>query len=220
MDKERGLPSFPDNYFQLCICDPPYGIGADGNAASTGGHGGRKAHKKKQWDNGIPTKQYFEQIFRVSENQIIWGANYYPEFLHGSMGWVFWDKGQRIKNSDGELAFTSFNRALRVVEMNRCQLLVEGGTIHPTQKPIALYRWLLNNYAKPGMRLLDSHCGSASSLIAFEEQGFEYVAFEKDADYYRDSCKRLEQFRAQPKLFSPDEIWQTMVQGDLFGGAQ
>lgn len=147
-----------DKQYDLAIVDPPYGIGRDGSVRTTSKHGGRKAHKFKGWDEQIPTSAYFDELFRVSKNQIIWGANYFVEHIPMSMGWIFWDKGQRICNSDGELAFTSFDQALRVAEYNRVELLLEG-TIHPTQKPVVLYKWLLKNYAKPGDKILDTHGG-------------------------------------------------------------
>ena len=129
------MRDIPDGYYSLSICDPPYGIGFDNKI--------REA-KTKKWDNETPSKEYFDELFRVSKNQIIWGANYFTKYLPSSMGWLFWDKGQRICNSDGELAYTSFQQALRVVEYNRCEIQKHGGAIHPTQKPVALYSWILN----------------------------------------------------------------------------
>src|SRR5687767_634368 len=137
MDCMEFMKDVPDKFYELAIVDPLYGIGRDGSLKTTSKHGGRKSHKFKGWDEFTPNKDYFNEIFRVSKNQIIWGANYFTEFLPASMGWIFWDKGQRICNSDGELAFTSFDQAMRVAEYNRVELLLEG-TIHPTQKPIVL----------------------------------------------------------------------------------
>jgi len=194
------MKDFPDNYFELAIVDPPYGIGADGNNKSDGKHGGRKAHDKKEWDSKKPDANYFKELFRVSENQIIWGANYYPEFLHPSMGWILWDKGQRIKQSDGELAFSSFNRALRIYTRNRCELLKEG-TIHPTQKPIVLYKWLLTNYAKPDDKILDTHIGSGSIRIACYDMGYELHGCELDKDYYEAQEERFKKHTQQAELF-------------------
>ena len=211
LDCMNGMAQFPDKFFELAIVDPPYGIGADGNKASTGGHGGRKEHTKKEWDTKPPDKAYFDELFRVSKNQIIWGANYYPQFLTGTMGWVFWDKGQDLNQSDGELAFTSFNRAFRRIVINRCELLKEG-TVHPTQKPIRLYNWLLTNYARPGDKILDTHVGSASSLIACHQLGFEYWGFELDADYYKAAMERLAKAKAQVSMM---EIVQTIEQTRL-----
>lgn len=199
----EAMKEFPDKYFDLAIVDPPYGIGRDGSIRTTSKHGGRKAHKFKSWDKCIPDEVYFNELFRVSNNQIVWGANYLVEYLPPSMGWIFWDKGQRICNSDGELAFTSFSQALRVVEYNRVELLLDfAGTIHPTQKPIKLYKWLLKNYAKEGDKILDTHLGSGSSRIAAFDMGFDFYGYELDKDYFDASCKRFEQHKSQLKLFS------------------
>jgi site-specific DNA-methyltransferase (adenine-specific) len=206
-DCMEAMREFPDKFFELAIVDPPYGIGCDGNKASTGGHGGRKEHTKKEWDIKPPDKEYFDELFRVSKNQIVWGANYYPQFLYGTMGWIFWDKGQDLKQSDGELAFTSFEKAFRRIVINRVELLKEG-TIHPTQKPIKLYTWLLQNYAKHGDKILDTHVGSASSLIACYRMGFEYWGFELDADYYKAASERLAKEQATVPLFEPQEIYK------------
>jgi site-specific DNA-methyltransferase (adenine-specific) len=196
MDCMDMMREFPDKHFDLAIVDPPYGIGCDGAKQTSGSHGGRKAHDFKGWDSMPPNATYFAELRRVSCNQIVWGANYYPQHLVPSMGWVFWDKGQRICNSDGELAYTSFNRALRVIEMNRVELFKEG-TIHPTQKPVALYSWLLANYAKPGDRILDTHMGSGSIAIACHYARHHLTACELDADYFRDACARIKRETAQ-----------------------
>ena len=199
MDVMKG---FPDGYFDLAITDPPYGIGRDGAERTTSKHGGRKMHERKGWDSKPPGAEYFEELRRVSKHQIIWGANYYPEHLKASMGWIFWDKGQRICNSDGELAYSSFERALRVIEMNRVELLKEG-TIHPTQKPVKLYKWLLMNYAKPGQRVLDTHLGSGSHAIAAHYAGIHLTACEIDPDYFHAAKARIERETRQTELFPP-----------------
>lgn len=192
----------PDKFWDLAICDPPYGIGRDGSVKTTSRHGGRKAHDFRGWDSGVPGRDYFLELYRVSANQIIWGANYFTCNLPASMGWIFWDKGQRICNSDGELAFTSFDRALRVVEYNRVELLLDfGGTTHPTQKPIALYKWLLKNYAKEGDKILDTHLGSGSSRIAADQMGFDFWGYELDKDYFDASVKRFNQYKSQLTIF-------------------
>ena len=193
-----------DGYYDLAIVDPPYGVGMDGNNGSTGKHGGRKAHEIKDWDKRTPDILYFTELFRISENQIIWGANYFPQFLKGSMGWILWDKGQRIKQSDGELAYTSFNKALRIITINRVELLKEG-TIHPTQKPVVLYKWLLKNYAKPGDKLLDTHSGSGSFRITAYDMGFDLDSCEIDEDYFKDNNARFENHIKQTDLFKPEE---------------
>ena len=201
------MAALPDKSFDLAIVDPPYGIGRDGSVRTTSKHGGRKAHDFRNWDSSIPDGKYFSELFRVSKNQIIWGANYFARYLPSSMGWIFWDKGQRICNSDGELAFSSFSCALRVAEFNRVELLLEG-TNHPTQKPVALYKWLLSRYAKPGDRILDTHGGSGSICIACHDLGYDLTWMELDADYYAAACKRYKDHAAQAVLFEPQEIRQ------------
>jgi len=188
-----------ENAYDLAVVDPPYGINKDGQVKTTGGHGGRKAHAFKGWDKSTPDAEYFSQLMWISKNQIIWGANYFSKYLPSSMGWVFWDKGQRINQSDGELAFTSFERALRVVEYNRVELLKEG-TMHPTQKPIVLYKWLLKKYAKPGDSILDTHGGSMSSVIAAYDMGFDITCIELDKDYFDAAVKRIKRFMSEPKI--------------------
>jgi site-specific DNA-methyltransferase (adenine-specific) len=199
------MAGLSDKAFDLAIVDPPYGIKRDGSVKTTSKHGGRKAHEFKGWDSLPPDEIYFKELFRVSKNQIIWGANYYPQFLTASMGWIFWDKGQRICNSDGELAYSSFQSALRVFTLNRVELLIEG-TIHPTQKPVKLYEWLLTNYAKKGDTILDTHLGSGSSAIAAHNLGFDFVGMELDKDYYDAAVKRLNQHKAQGSLFEPEQV--------------
>lgn len=213
-DCMEAMREFPDKYFDLAVVDPPYGIGRDGSAKTTSRHGGRKAHKFKGWDAIRPKADFFNELRRVSKNQIIWGANYFAEFMPASMGWIFWDKGQRICNSDGELAFTSFNRALRVVEYNRVELLIEG-TIHPTQKPVALYKWLLTNYAKPGDRIIDPFLGSGSSRIAAYDMGFDFWGYELDADYFAAMEARFRAHISKPVLFAPEQMYR-FEQAELF----
>ena len=204
MDCMDGMKEIPDKYFDLAIVDPPYGIGIDGQKESTSKNPkhNRKEHVRKDWDSAIPKKEYFDELFRVSKNQIIWGGNYFVEHLKkGTKGWIVWDKGQHgLTMSDAELAFSSFQKPTRVKVINRVELLIDG-TIHPTQKPIKLYHWLLNNYAKEGDKILDTHVGSASSLIACHDMGFEYLGFELDEDYYRMASERLEAHKAQLSLF-------------------
>ena len=143
MDCIEGMKQFPDKYFDLAIVDPPYGIGIDGQKQSINNKNpkaNRKAHDFKGWDNSIPSAEYFAELWRVSKNQIIWGANYFVEHINKpTKGWVVWYKGQEgLTMSDAELAFSSFDSATRVVKINRVELLKEG-TIHPTQKPVKLY---------------------------------------------------------------------------------
>jgi site-specific DNA-methyltransferase (adenine-specific) len=195
------MARYPDKYFDLAVVDPPYGIGVDGQTKSTSKHGGRRAKEYKGWDKQTPRAEYWNQLFRVSKNQIVWGANYFTEYLPASMGWMFWDKGQRICNSDGELAFSSFQRALRVVEINRVHITQDGDTEHPTQKPVKLYDWIFKNYAKEGDKILDTHLGSGSSRISAWKAGLDFTACELDADYFAAQEKRFKEFAAQLRLF-------------------
>lgn len=202
MDCIAGMKEYPDKYFDLAIVDPPYGIGYDGAKKTTGSHGGRKAHDFKGWDSKIPNKDYFDELYRVSKNQIIWGANYMIEYLKPSMGWIVWRKDRgKFSSSDAELAYTSFQRALREYTKNPLVLVREGGTIHPTQKPICLYEWILMNYAKEGDKILDTHLGSGSSRIAAYRNGFDFIGFELDKDYYEAQEKRFKTELMQPRLF-------------------
>ena len=203
MDCLEAMKEMPDKYFELAIVDPPYGIGIDGQKLSINKNPkhNRKEHIRKDWDSGIPTAEYFRELERVSQNQIIWGANYFVEHLiKGTKGWVVWDKGQHgLTMSDCELAYSSFNCPTRVTIINRVELLKDG-TIHPTQKPIKLYKWLLMNYAKQGDKILDTHVGSASSLIACYDMGFEYIGFELDEEYFGKAIKRIEENKAQLRM--------------------
>src|SRR5699024_1955238 len=184
MDCMEGMKQIPDKYFDLAIVDPPYGIGIDGQKKYTAKNPkhSRREHIKKDWDSDIPGEEYFNELFRVSKNQIIWGANYFVEHLtEGKKGWIVWDKGQHgLTMSDCELAYSSFDKPTRIKVIkviNRVHIMTDG-SIHPTQKPIKLYHWLLNNYAKEGDKILDTHVGSASSLIACHDLKFEYLGFE------------------------------------------
>ena len=205
-DCMEGMKRYKDKHFDLAIVDPPYGIGADKAQNNGGEKWGYKKYKDTDWDTSIPEKGYWDELFRISKNQIVWGGNYMTEFLPPRMGWIVWDKGQRdFSLADGELAWTSFNKALRIFEMSRGEMLAknnkEGGRIHPTQKPVKLYKWLLHNYAKKGDLILDTHVGSASSLIACHLLGFDAVGFELDEGYYKESKERLERVMNQCLLF-------------------
>ncbi len=198
------MARYEDNHFDLAIVDPPYGIKIDGQKESIKGKkSDRKGHTKKEWDREIPPLEYFEELKRVSKNQIIWGANYFVEHLNEAhKGWIVWDKGQHgLTMSDCELAYSSFDCATRVKVMNRAELSRHGGSIHPTQKPVRLYTWLLTNYAKEGDLILDTHVGSASSIVACNQLGFDVVGCELDEEYYQLASKRIEEETAQLKLF-------------------
>lgn len=211
IDCRIGMAEYEDNHFDLAIVDIPYGlkIGRNGKIGGNGKITEVREYKHVRWDDKTPDTDYFLELFRVSKNQIIWGGNYITDKMKITNGWILWDK--KCKNdwddnfSDGEMAWTSFDiplkifrhlwmGALRKIEFD------EDTRIHPTQKPIALYKWLLTKYAKEDDLILDTHVGSASSLIACEDMGFNYVGFEIDKDYYDAAQKRLKQFRSQLKL--------------------
>jgi site-specific DNA-methyltransferase (adenine-specific) len=199
-----GISHYTDDFFDLAIVDPPYGIGKiEGKEAKDGCTHGKdwKRYEKKGWDKSRPTPEYWAELRRVSKNQIVWGANYFTDFLPASMGWIFWDKGQDLTMSDGELAYTSFDRALRRVIINRNKIGEYGGFIHPTQKPVKLYKWLLKKYASKGDRILDTHMGSQSSRIACFLEGFDYWGWEIDKEYFDKGNQRFKEQTAQIQLF-------------------
>lgn len=205
MDCMQGMKEFPDGFFDLAIVDPPYGIGIDGQKKRVCGNPkhNRKEHIRKSWDKTIPPPEYFRELERVSKAQVIWGGNYFVPYLEqGHKGWLVWDKGQHgLTMSDCELAYTSFDTPTRVFVCNRVELLNDG-TIHPTQKPVKLYSWVLSLFARKGMKILDTHAGSGSSLIAcYRQGGLDFVGFEIDEDYCRAANERLEQEQAQIRLF-------------------
>ena len=195
---------YPDKYFELAIVDPPYGLGIDGqklNNTNKNPKHNRKAHDFKGWDNVMPNEEYFKELFRVSKNQIIWGANYFTEYLKPTKAWIFWYKGQNdLTMSDGEMAWTSFSKVTRQVTINRAELIKQN-TFHPTEKPVKLYKWLLNNYANEGDKILDTHLGSGSSRIAADKMGFDFYACELDRDYFEAQEKRFKEYKSQLILF-------------------
>ncbi len=198
------MRELPNKFIDLAIVDPPYGIGIDGQKKSicTNPKHNRKEHKKKNWDSSIPSETYFRELFRVSKNQIIFGGNYFVKyFSEGHKGWIIWDKGQHgLTMSDCEIAYSSFDVPTRICVINRVEL-AKDGTFHPTQKPVKLYEWILNRYAKSGDLILDTHCGSGSSLIACHRQGLDFIGSEIDKEYYTLANERLEAEKAQIRLF-------------------
>jgi len=196
------MARYPDKYFDLAIVDPPYGIGAN---KMTLGNGKKKINRGvSDWDNAIPSKQYFEELFRVSKNQIIWGGNYFTEHLKPSSAWLFWDKGTGDNDfADGELAWTSFGGALRKISKSWVGANAKDGLerIHPTQKPIYLYEWILSRYGNIGYKVLDTHLGSGSIAIACHNYKYDLVSCELDSSYFNSAMKRLKQHQSQTKLF-------------------
>jgi len=175
------MATVPDKYFDLAIVDPPYGLGnklVDGGAGRNGKFD--KNRDSVKWDI-LPADEYFEQLFRVSKNQIIWGSNYFS--MPPTRCNLIWYKMQEFSGADFELAWTSFDKASKAFKMSRVEAYSDG-KIHPTQKPVALYNWLLTNYAKKGQRVFDSHLGSGSSAIAAHYFGVDFVGCELDKDYF------------------------------------
>jgi site-specific DNA-methyltransferase (adenine-specific) len=218
----EGMKQFPDKYFDLAIVDPPYGdVKAGGymNGKSAGGVGPHPKYHYAIWKQEKPKPEYFKELFRVSKNQIIWGGNYFAvEIGKDSPCWIIWDKcNGNTKWADCELAWTSFNTAARMFRfmwngMLQGKSISEGHLmqgnkslneirIHPTQKPVKLYEWILSEYAHSGDIILDTHVGSASSLVACYQRGFNYVGFENDLDYFQSASERLEVERSQVTMF-------------------
>jgi len=214
----QALKAMADKQFDLAIVDPEYGIDA-ANLTRTKGVAGKSktfnqnikhTYKPKDWDKQRPQKEYFDELQRVSKNQIVWGGNYFADLLPPKKGWIFWDKKITNANntnfSDGELAWTSFDCILRRFTydwigfgyLNNPQ---GEKKIHPTQKPVSLYKWILENYAEKGSKILDTHLGSGSIAIACWDMGYDLTAYEVDKEYYDNACKRLETHKAQLTLW-------------------
>jgi site-specific DNA-methyltransferase (adenine-specific) len=194
------MKTFKDKQFDLAIVDPPYGIGFSSKKQSNFGKGGIK-HEYKGWDEEIPKAEYWEQLFRVSKNQIVWGANYMIEYLKPSRCWISWYKMQEFSTNEFELAWTSFDETCKQFNLSRVQAYAGNSKIHPTEKPIQLYKWLLQNYAKEGDKILDTHFGSLSIGIACYDLKFDLTAIELDKDYYEQAKQRLINHQRQLTIF-------------------
>lgn len=222
------MKRYPDNYFQLAIVDPPYGIKEDGHREN---HTRSKLARSKKYNNALwtqkaPESKYFEELIRVSKNQIIWGANHMADLFNAkSSCWIVWNKkvmsGKGNHFADAELAYGSFSTAVRTFEFE-WQGMIQGdmkskeNRIHPTQKPVALYKWLLTNYAKQGDKILDTHGGSMSIAIACHDLGFDLTLSELDKDYFEAGKKRLDNHRAQVSIFDVPEVKQAEQQSINF----
>jgi len=202
------MARYHDKYFDLAVVDPPYGIGfSDYERGSSGIKVKERYTKngKKDWDKGIPTNEYFEQLFRVSKNQIIWGGNYFD--LPPTQCFIFWYKQNPVPNfADGELAWTSFKKPAVCIDYRyygnlQGKTSVKDQKLHPTQKPITLYDYIFANFSTPNQRILDTHLGSGSSRIAAHKAGLDFTACEIDKDYFDASVKRYNDFKAQLTLF-------------------
>jgi len=201
------MARYEDNYFDLAIVDPPYGI----DVSKTGNVGGNnlgksKDYGKKEWDSEIPTAEYFKELQRVSKNQIIFGGNYMIEYLQNTPCFIIWDKNNSGNFADAELAWTSFDTATRIFKSTWNGMLQHNMKnkeirIHPTQKPLRLYEWLLMNYTKEGEKILDTHLGSGSIALACHNLGYNLTACELDKGYFDAAMKRLKNHKAQLKMF-------------------
>ena len=207
------LKQTPDNYYSLALVDPPYGIDFSGHDQIIGkkgkdkGFSNKKLYSIKEWDKERPSVLYFDELKRISKNQIIWGGNYFADLLQPTKGWIYWDKkpnGENLTFSDGELAWTSFNKPLKAFSYGWIGFgMVNSGEkkIHPTQKPVQLYKWILKNYAKQGDKILDTHLGSGSIAIASHDYGFDLTCCELDKEYFDKAMERINNHMAQTKLF-------------------
>ena len=207
MDCMEAMREMPDKAFELAIVDPPYGINMDGGKIGGDNKGRATDYIKKTWDKKAPEDEYFVELLRVSKNQIVFGANHFISHIpFDSPCWVVWDKDNTGNFADCELAWTSFKSAVRKYEF-RWNGMLQGNMankeirIHPTQKPVALYEWLLTNYAKQGDKILDTHLGSGSSRIAAYNLGFDFVGYEIDKDYFNAQEERFNKHTAQIRLF-------------------
>lgn len=196
----EAMKEFPDKFFELAIVDPPYGIGVTDNKSGMGRRKGDAKAKYKigEWDSEIPTQEYFNELFRVSKNQIIWGGNYFV--MKPTKSFVIWDKlfSNDVSFSSAEYAWSSFDCTSKIFKMHPAS----NDRIHPTQKPVKLYNWLLENYAKPGDKILDTHLGSQSSRIAAYKKGFDFWGFEIDKDYFEQGNERFEKAIAMPLFYN------------------
>ena len=201
-DNIKLMSRYKDNHFDLAIVDPPYGI----NASKGVGLHSRKKFKKaeKEWDNETPKQDYWEELFRVSKNQIVCGANYFIEYLYSSKSFICWVKNNPAPNfAQAEFLWTSLNINGKVYDSGKQiqhEIMWDGGSIHPTQKPVKLYEWLLMNYAKEGDKILDTHLGSGSIAIACHNLGYDLTACELDKEYFEAAMKRLNNHTAQLRI--------------------
>jgi site-specific DNA-methyltransferase (adenine-specific) len=219
------MARYPDKYFDLAIVDPPYGLDFGSfnrtNKSSSGTRYKANKYHNGDWDKSIPTEEYFSELRRVSKNQIVWGGNYFP--LTPTQCVVFWYKHQPVANfADGEMAWTSFKKPALCFDFPYYGG-IQGKTkadvkIHPTQKPVALYKWLLDKFAKPGDKILDTHLGSGSIAIACHDMGFDLTACELDKDYYEAAMKRIKKHISQLSMFDtePEEKKQIVTQTEMF----
>ena len=201
------MARYPDNYFDLAIVDPPYGISYARGKNGWGVNKNRPKLEDVSWDKETPNQDFFDELIRVSKNQIIWGGNYFTDKLPVSKCWIVWNKINNTDNksvfADAELGWTSFKKVVKMFTLRTMVFISDTkdeNRIHPTQKPTELYKWILDNYAQKGDKILDTHLGSGSIAIASHDYGFELTACELDPDYYEASIKRIKNHISQIKL--------------------
>ena len=196
IDCLEAMKQMDDNQFDLAIVDPPYGLGK--SVVNSGGRFKRYENKNGNWDLEIPSKEYFEELFRVSRNQIIWGGNYFPLPTHKCF--IVWDKKQPqgVSFAMAELAWVSFDKVAKIF---RHRTQGQEQRFHPTQKPVKLYEWLLDNYANEGDTILDTHLGSGSIALACHNRGFDLTGFEIDSEYHNKAVERLRVHQSQLTMF-------------------
>ena len=197
VDNMNFMAAKPDNYYDLAIVDPPYGIGYAKRKSKT--KTSKIQYTPKDWDSAIPTEEYFNELFRISKNQIIWGGNYFD--LTPTRCFIVWDKCQPegLDQAMCEMAWTSFDKSAKIYKTSVQQM--QFTRIHPTQKPIKLYRWQLQKYAEKGMRILDTHGGSHTHAIAADMEGFDLDIIEIDTEYFTDGLNAFDNYKRQLKLF-------------------
>jgi DNA modification methylase len=186
------------------VTDPPYGIGRDGQQRTTGGNGGRKAYDFLGWDKSRPDKSIFDLIAQCSSDQVIWGGDYFADLLPPRGKWLVWDKGQRINQSDGELAYTSKDGALRIFTQNRVALLLEGAQ-HPTQKPVEVMVWSVQQ-VPDASTILDPFMGSGTTGVACVQLGRKFIGIELEPSYFDIACRRISDELRRPRLDLPEPV--------------
>ena len=199
-DCREVLPLLPKH--DLLLTDPPYGIGRDGKPPSTSSHGGHKGYEFMGWDADAPPAWLFGLMHEKAENLIIWGANYYPQHLRPSMGWLVWDKGQRISQSDCELAYSTLDKALRSMTLNRAAI-AQDGAVHPTQKPVQVMAWCLD-FSAAAQTVLDPFMGSGTTGVACAQLGKAFTGIERERKYFDIACERIARAQAQGQMFAPE----------------
>jgi len=192
------MKSMPDKSVDAVITDPPYGIGEDIRKADASGR--TEFTTTKRWDLKIPDKEYFEEMFRIGNDQVIWGGNYFVDYLRNSRCWLIWDKMQKFSGADAELAWTSFDKSTKVFRKSRVEFHSEEKKMHPTQKPLSLMKWVLENYTNEGDTILDPFMGSGTTGVACVQTGRNFIGIEIDPTYFAIAERRIKEAEAQPRL--------------------